>query len=99
MIQLAPEWETLFSSYQIDGDRGQTDVALPPDDYNRLATAIAEKIGRANDTGVFPAVVTSSRRRRLVRTVMAAKGVTAPVLSYEEIGVDARPSVVGLVAA
>jgi flagellar biosynthesis protein FlhA len=38
-------------------------------------------------------------RRRFVRTVLAAKGISNPVLSFEEIGTDARPSLVGLVAA
>jgi flagellar biosynthesis protein FlhA len=28
---------------------------------------------------------------------MLAKGLTAPVLSYEEIGMEARPAMVGLV--
>jgi flagellar biosynthesis protein FlhA len=30
--------------------------------------------------------------------VLGAKGLTAPVLSYEEIGLEARPALVGLVA-
>ena len=37
-------------------------------------------------------------RRRFLRTVLSAKGLTTPVLSYEEIGLEARPSMVGLVA-
>jgi flagellar biosynthesis protein FlhA len=43
--------------------------------------------------------VTSVQRRRFVRTVMASRGLTNPVLSYEEIGLDARPALVGQVAA
>ena len=80
-------------------EKGLGDVALPPDDFNRLATAIAEKVGEAAETGSYPAVVTSMRRRRFLRTVMAAKGIPNPVLSFEEIGLDARPALVGLVAA
>ena len=34
-----------------------------------------------------------------LRTVMAAKGIPNPVLSFEEIGIDARPALVGVVAA
>jgi len=30
---------------------------------------------------------------------MHAKGITNPVLSFEEIGLDARPALVGVVAA
>lgn len=99
LIQLSPEWEKTFATYQIEGDRGQRDVALPPDQFSKLANGIAERLNRAADTGTFPALVTSTLRRRFLRTVLAAKGISAPVLSYEEIGIEARPSMVGVVAA
>lgn len=97
LIQLAPDWERTFLTYQIDGERGQRDVALPPDQFSRLANAIVEKFNRAAETGVYPALVTSTLRRRFLRTVMGAKGMSAPVLSYEEIGLEARPSMIGVV--
>jgi flagellar biosynthesis protein FlhA len=75
------------------------DVALPPDKFNRLAANVAEKISKAGERGIFPAVVTSSRRRRFLRTVLGAKGISAPVLSFDELGFDTRPSIVGMVAA
>ena len=99
LLQLAPEWETTFSTYQIDGDRGQTDVALPPDQFNRLANAVAERLAKVGEAGVFPALVTSTRRRRFLRTVLSARGLTAPVMSFDEIGADARPALVGMVPA
>lgn len=99
LLQLAPEWEDTFTTYQVDGERGQGDVALPPDKFNRLAVNVAEKIARAGETGTFPAIITSARRRRFVKTVLSAKGVSAPVLSFDEIGLDARPSLVGMVPA
>ncbi len=99
LVQLAPEWEETFSAYQMAGDKGPGDVALPPDEFNRLAGSIAEKVGKAAEQGTFPAVVTTMRRRRFLRTVMAAKGITNPVLSFEEIGLDARPALIGLVPA
>ncbi len=98
LIQLAAEWEKVFADYQIDGDRGQRDVALPPEYFNKLAAGIADRLNRAADSGNFPALVTSTLRRRFLRTVMAAKGMSAPVLSYEEIGMDARPAMLGVVA-
>ncbi len=98
LVQLAPEWEEKFNTYQIEGERGHRDVALPPGDFNRLASAVAEKIAKAGETGVYPALVTSTQRRRFLRTVLTAKGITNPVLSFEEIGTDARPSLVGLVS-
>jgi len=99
LVQLAPEWEETFITYQINTEKGPGDVALPPDDFNRLASAIANRIARAAEDGTYPAVVTSTRRRRFLRTVMTAKGIANPVLSFEEIGVDARPALVGLVPA
>ena len=99
LVQLAPEWEDTFAAYEIQSDKGSGDVALPPDSFNTLADGIAEKLEQAAKTGIYPAVVTSMRRRRFLRTVMAAKGIMSPVLSFEEIGIDARPSLVGLVAA
>lgn len=99
LIQLAPEWETTFSTYQIDGDRGYGDVALPPDDFNRLANGVAEKLARASEAGIYPAIASPRHRRRFLRTVLSAKGITNPVLSFEEIGIEARPSLVGLVPA
>ena len=97
LVQIAPEWEKVFASYQIDGYRGHRDVALPPDQFARLASLLADKLNKAADGGVSAAVVTSSLRRRFVRTVLATKGLTSPVLSYDEIGLEARPAIVGLV--
>jgi len=97
LIQLAPEWEKIFAAHQIDSDRGLRDVALPPDQFSRLANGLADRLNRVAETGAYPALVTSSLRRRFLRTVMGAKGLTAPVLSYEEIGIEARPAMLGVV--
>jgi flagellar biosynthesis protein FlhA len=98
LIQLAPEWEETFANYQVDADRG-LDIALPPDLFNQLAENMSLKLNDASAQGIFAAVVTNTRRRRFLRTVMRAKGISNPVLSFEEIGLDARPSLVGVVAA
>jgi flagellar biosynthesis protein FlhA len=98
LLQLAPEWEERFQHFQLDTDHG-SDVALPPEEFSKLAGNVSEKLNKSNENGVFPAVVTSLQRRRFLRTVLQAKGISAPVVSFEEIARDARPSVVGLVAA
>ncbi len=99
LIQLSPDWEKIFATYQLASDRSGSEIALPPDDFNRLANGLAERIARAAEGGTHAAVVTSSRRRRFLRTVMTAKGIPNPVLSFEEIGIEARPALVGVVAA
>jgi flagellar biosynthesis protein FlhA len=99
LVQLAPEWEDLFSTYQIAADNGRQDVALPPGEFNRLANALAERLTRAAEGGVFAAVVASPGRRRFLRTVLATRQIQNPVISYAEIGPEVRPSLVGLVPA
>ncbi|UXX82277.1 flagellar biosynthesis protein FlhA [Roseovarius pelagicus] len=99
LIQLAPEWEDTFTTYQVDQDRGRLDVALPPELFNALTSAVGEEVSRVSEQGVFPAIVTSTARRRFLRTVLSAKSISNPVLSFEEIGLEARPSLVGVVAA
>ena len=98
LVQLAPEWEDTFAIYQVDGERG-LDIALPPDIFNQLAERALEKLSDASENGIYAALVTNTRRRRFLRTVMRAKGISNPVLSFEEIGLDARPSLVGVIAA
>lgn len=99
LIQLAPEWEERFRAHQLGDETALGDVALPPDEFNRLATAMSEKVAAAQEAGTQPVLVTSTRRRRYLRTVAAAKGVDTPVLSFEEIGTEARPALVGMVPA
>ncbi|MHA7850950.1 flagellar biosynthesis protein FlhA [Roseovarius sp.] len=99
VIQLASEWEDTFTTYQIEGDRGQIDIALPPELFNSLTNAISVELSKASDRGLYPAVVTSTARRRFVRTVMAARKMSNPVLSFEEVGLEATPSLVGVVGA
>jgi len=96
LVQLAPAWETLFQEYAITGDSGLQDIALPPDEFSRLAGSVAEKIAKASESGIYPAIVTSTRRRRFVRTVLSAKGILNPVYSFDEIGTSAKPSLVGM---
>ncbi|PZQ52367.1 MAG: flagellar biosynthesis protein FlhA [Rhodovulum sulfidophilum] len=96
LIQLAPAWEELFQKYQLPEGSGIVDVALPPAEFNRLANSVAEKIAAAGAQGRYPAVVTSTKRRRFLRTVLSSKGIRNPVLSFEEIGASARPAVLGL---
>ena len=99
LLQLAPEWEDTFRAWQVEGERGGGDVALPPDLFNRLTGTIAEKVARSGERGLFPALVTSSRRRRFLHAALAAKGMQTPVLSFDELGTEARPAIIGVVAA
>ena len=99
LIQLSPEWEATFERHQLDGVGPRSDIALPPDLFQKLALGLAEGIGKAAQEGNHAAIVTSSRRRRFLHDVMAARGLPNPVIAYEEIGASATPAILGSVAA
>ena len=98
LVQLSPDWDDIFSGYQVESDRGGMDFALPPDLFNKLANGISEKFAEIGVDGLSAGLVTSAPKRRFLRTVMSAKGLRNPVLAFEEIGVEARPALVGVVA-
>ncbi|CUH40658.1 Flagellar biosynthesis protein FlhA [Jannaschia seosinensis] len=99
LIQLAPDWESAFEQHQLDGANGQSNIALPPELFQKLAAGLAEGIGKAAREGNHPAIVTSSRRRRFLHEVMAARGLPNPVIAYEEIGTRSTPAILGSVSA
>jgi flagellar biosynthesis protein FlhA len=95
LIQLAPHWEQLFSEHEVVRD-GRAEVALPPEDFNKLAKSVSDQIKAAAAKNIFPAVVAFAARRRFVRSVLHAKGIRNPVVSYEEIDPQMRPRLVGV---
>lgn len=98
LIQLSGDWEDVFLRHQIGGDAGLPEIALPPDEFNALARSVADKVAAANEKGTYAGIVTTALRRRFLRTVLQARGIPNPVLSFEEIGIDAKPALVGLAA-
>ncbi|MBF9050979.1 flagellar biosynthesis protein FlhA [Roseobacter sp. HKCCD9010] len=98
LIQLAGQWEDVFQQHQMPGEAGLPEIALPPETFNNLAKSIGDKVTSASENGTYAAVVTSALRRRFVRTVLTARGITNPVLSFEEIGLDGKPALMGLAA-
>ena len=92
LIQLAPAWEETFQKYEIVKETGEKDIALPPEEFNRLTRSLTEQIQKAAAAGRYPAVVAFADRRRFVRTVLYAKCVRNPVFSYEEIDMQSNPT-------
>ncbi len=95
LIQVGLDWETTFSEHETQGPGGHSDVALPPEDFNRLAQSVVEQINNASARQLYPAIVTSAKRRRFIRAVMHAKKIRNPVLSYEEIDSGLKPLLIG----
>jgi len=99
LVQLAPEWDHAFNRYQMEEPRGLGDIALPPEEFQKLSNGLNSQISRATEQGLSPAVITSAQRRRFLHSVLTARRLAIPVLSYEELGTSARPSLVGQVPA
>jgi flagellar biosynthesis protein FlhA len=95
LIQVGLDWEATFGEHETPGPGGHSDVALPPEDFNRLAQSVVEQINQASARQLYPAIVTSAKRRRFIRAVMHAKKIRNPVLSYEEIDSGLKPLLIG----
>ncbi len=96
LVQIGPDWETRFTEHEIADASGRKDIALPPDEFNRLANSVKEQLDSSATQGYFAAVATSANRRRFLKTVLSAKGIRNPVISYEEIMANERPAIVGV---
>ena len=99
LIQLATEWEDVFTHSQVEADNNGLDVALPPEVFTKFTQSMVEQIDQASQKGLVAPIITSSRRRRFVRKIAKAKGLSTPVISFEELGLEATPALVGTIAA
>lgn len=95
IIQLSGDWETLFARHETANEAQERDVALPPEDFNRLARSISDQLRKAAEKKHFPAVITFRERRRFIRDVMHAKGIRNPVIAYDELDPQSKPFLVG----
>jgi len=96
LVQIGPDWEKQFAAHEISDGAGNADIALPPDEFNRLASSVKTQLDSSATQGHFAAVATSARRRRFLKTVLTAKGIRNPVIAYEEIMSNERPAIVGV---
>jgi len=96
LVQLSATWEQKFSEYEVNGEGGSSDIALPPELFGELINAIQAKLNEVAQKGVVAAVATTSRRRRFLQTVLASKGIRNAVVAYEEISARSKPYIIGV---
>ncbi len=100
LIQIGPDWETLFCEHEIKKPENAqglpVDIALPPDEFNKLAASVQANLDKSAHTGQYAAIATSAHRRRFIKTVMTAKGIRNPVISYEEIPPAEKPIILAV---
>ena len=82
-------WEQTFARHTMDGAR---DVALPPDLFNRLAANLAGQLNKAAEMGAHPAIVTSTLRRRFLRTVLGPARHGSIIGRWTTVGVRSGSS-------
>jgi flagellar biosynthesis protein FlhA len=96
LVQLSATWEQKFSEYEINGEGGNADIALPPELFGELINAIQGKLNEVAQKGIVAAVATTSRRRRFLQTVLASKGIRNAGVAYEEISARSNPYIIGV---
>ncbi len=96
LVQIGNEWEEVFKSHEIKHEDGSTDIALPPEEFNRLANQVREQIDKSAQKGQYGIIVTSAHRRRFVKTILTAKSIHNPVISYEEILPSEKPVILAV---
>lgn len=96
LVQIGQNWETVFEEHEIKQEDGTCDVALPPDEFNRLAKVVRDNVDQSAKAGQYVALATSARRRRFIKTVLGAKGIHNPVISYEEIPPSEKPIILSV---
>lgn len=97
LVQLSADWEQTFTEYELNGETGGGDIALPPELFGKLTSEVQTKLNDAAKQGVNACVATSSRRRRFLHSVLVSKGIRNAVLAYEEITAKTKPYIVGVV--
>ena len=97
LVQLSTDWEQKFAEYEINNDKGGSDIALPPELFNELINSVQTRLNETAQKGVVASIATSSKRRRFLQTVLSSKGIRNAVLAYEEISSKTRPYIIGVV--
>jgi flagellar biosynthesis protein FlhA len=96
LVQLSANWEQKFAEYEVNGEGGSADIALPPELFGELINAIQARLNEVAQKGIVAAVATTSRRRRFLQTVLASKGIRNAVVAYEEISAKSKPYIIGI---
>ncbi|MFN7163778.1 MAG: flagellar biosynthesis protein FlhA [Hyphomonas sp.] len=96
LVQLSANWEQKFTEFEVNGEGGSSDIALPPELFGELINAIQSKLNEVAQKGIVAAVATTSRRRRFLQTVLASKGIRNAVVAYEEISAKSKPYIIGV---
>lgn len=95
-VQLHPAWEAEFvrSEFEVGGSGG---AAMTPSLSGQLVKATHDAFGKLTSSRAV--IIAPDHRRRMVRAVLNANGVTAPVIGIEELDSAADLHLMGTIEA
>jgi type II restriction/modification system DNA methylase subunit YeeA len=91
-------FDLLYAIYEEEG-YDATEIPALILTHNLTGVEIDDRAGALAAFALAMKAAAKLGRRRFLRMALAAKQVRAPVLSFEEIGVESQPALVGVVAA
>ncbi|MDA7827266.1 flagellar biosynthesis protein FlhA [Rhodobacteraceae bacterium] len=97
LVQFSQDWEAEFEIYQMDQPSGLQDIALPPELFHQLGQKLSDTLGKVQNQWSQFSIITSSRRRKFVHSLLSTRGLQTPVISFEELGYEPAASIVGVI--
>lgn len=97
LVQFSQDWESEFDNYQLDQPSGLQDIALPPEVFHHLGQKLIDTLAKVQKQWSEFSVITTSRRRRFVQSLLTTRGIHAAVISFEELGYDPDAAIVGVI--
>jgi len=83
LIGFAPQWEEHFTDSQTDQSSGTS--ILGPDHCETLISRIKAQIKSLSEKDIDAGIITSSKRRRFVRSLLKSRDLNIPVFSFDEV--------------
>lgn len=95
LIQLSTAWDPIFEEHKYQQKGNLDEISLPPELFNKLTAKLSEEVEIASRNGVFAGIITTAVRRRFLSAIAISSGIPNPILSYDEIAVGMKPTIVG----
>lgn len=95
LIRIGDEWSKILAERETRDEKGRSDIALSPDEFNKLAHDVRAQLDEAARKGNYAVIAAPGHWRRFIRSVLKTKGVKNPVLSYSEIAATEKPLILG----
>jgi len=83
LIGFSPHWETHFADTQ--DEQAPPTSLLAPDQCETLISRVKNLVKGLGEKDIDAGIVTSSKRRRFVRSLLKSRDINVPVFSFDEV--------------